>query len=283
MRFLQPPEPDSAEYLRTLGFEKASGRGALKKALELFDPWIDVGDDDPRAILRFTVEALEQWVFNRNTSNEQRGLKMRKVFKKCVIRRSLSSTIDGKRIGDSLPEVQRINIECDFTDIERQYYDHMYADTSSRLFKKSADKQALTWNTTTCRKLCLVTAWLGMGYLLEYKAAKLKKIREHKDNALRFLRDVRAGQNRAKVPKEAQLAVPAKDDTVEIIKKHCTGAPKLRQLLAIIAELVVLQKEKVTIWVNSPFQMEWLDSVSILWLQDSALLIHSHRSSSCVA
>ncbi|KAJ8115193.1 hypothetical protein OPT61_g3101 [Boeremia exigua] len=260
MRFLQPPELESMEHIRSLGIKPKPHEHTLKDILKLFDPW-SVEDDDPRATLRYSVAAIDQWVFHKNTSNEQRGLKMRKVFQKCMLRRSMSSTINGKRIGDCLPEVQRINIECAFTDVERQYYDYMYADTSSRLFKKKGENNALAWNTTTYRKLCLITSWLGLGYLLEYKAAKLKKIREHKDNAVRFLKDVRIGQARVKIPEAQQLPLPKDEDTAKMIQQHCTGSPKLRQLLAIIAELVVLQKEKITVWVNSPFQMEWLDSV----------------------
>ncbi|KAH6633017.1 SNF2 family N-terminal domain-containing protein [Boeremia exigua] len=260
MRFLQPPELSSEEYLRNVGFIKANGSNALKDIIQNFDPWT-VPDDDPRAILRFTVEALEEWVFNRNTTNEQRGLRMRKIFRKCMIRRSLSSTIDGKRIGDSLPEVQRINIQSDFTATERLHHDFLYADTSSTLFKKNINGDALQWNTTTYRKLCLISSWLGMAYLLEYKATKLKKVKEHKNNGYRFLKDVRAGQKRANVPEDRQLPLPDPDDHVSIIRQHCTGSPKLRIFLALVAELVVLQGEKVTVWVNSPFQMEWLDTV----------------------
>lgn len=270
MQFLQPPELEFEDTLQSLGFSNAHGSNALNDVIENFDPW-DVPDDDPRAILRFTAAALEVWVFNRNTTNEMRGLRMRKVFKGCMIRRSLSSTIDGKRIGDSLPEVQRINIECEFTDIERQYYDYMYSDTSSRLFKKDRSGDALAWNTTTYRKICLITAWLGMGYLLEYKATKLKKIRENRGNAIRFLKDVRAGQSRANIAEDNLLPLPEKDDHIKLIQQHCTGSPKLRQLLAMLAEIVVLQGEKVTVWVNNPFQMEWLDTVSILWLQAAGM------------
>lgn len=35
--------------------------------------------------------------------------------------RSLSATVDGKRIGDSLLEIQGLNIENDFTEFERAY------------------------------------------------------------------------------------------------------------------------------------------------------------------
>ena len=265
MRFLQPLELESAKHLRKLGFPKAKGRDALKNVLKMFDPW-SVEDDDPKAILKFTEAALEEWVFHRNTTMEMRGIRMRSVFKGCMIRRSLSSVLNGKRIGDALPDVQRINIECEFTDIERQYYEHMYADTSSRLFKKNSDGGSVAWNTTTYRKLCLITAWLGMAYLLKYKALVLKKIREKKGNAIRFLEDVRAGQARRNVPEEDQCPIPEASDIAKLIELHCTGSPKLRQLLAIAAELVVLQGEKITVWVNNPFQMEWLDSVSSLWL-----------------
>lgn len=121
---------------------------------------------------------------------------MRAVLKELMVRRSFASVADGKRIGDHLPEVQRLNIECDFTPLEREYYEQMYADKSTQLFgkKKAQARTAVTWNTTTYHKLCLITTWLGLFYNLDCKVSKLKKFRANGGSSRTILEDLRKGQ-----------------------------------------------------------------------------------------
>jgi hypothetical protein len=75
---------------------------------------------------------------------------MRQVFGEILLRRSFASTIGGKRIGDSLPCVQRINIECEYTPEERILYDDMYADESYKLFRKKdhLNNTGVAWSTS---------------------------------------------------------------------------------------------------------------------------------------
>ncbi|CAN9186872.1 unnamed protein product [Alternaria alternata] len=104
-----------------------------------------------------------------------KGKRMVRVFKRIMIRRSFASAIDGKRIGDSLPEVQHLTIECDYSPLERQYYETFYMDISSSLVRRVPGKAAVAWNTTSYRKMCLISSWLGFIYLLDYKVPYLKK------------------------------------------------------------------------------------------------------------
>ncbi|KAF2030155.1 hypothetical protein EK21DRAFT_89216 [Setomelanomma holmii] len=126
--------------------------------------------------------------------------------------------------------------------------------------KKTKNAKSVEWNTTTYRKLCLLSSWLGFLYLLNYKASKLSSLRKKKD-ALTILRDLRTFQKRKGIPDGQQIPVNAsadRKDVQQILRYHCTGSPKLRVLLIILAELVVLREEKVLIWVNTPAQSEWL-------------------------
>ena len=72
-------------------------------------------------------------------------------------------------------------------------------------------------------------------------------------NALSILRDDQKGQERLKVPKEKQIPV-SKDTKLNeiqsILRYYCKDSPKLRQLLPILAEIIVLRKEKSLLWVR---------------------------------
>jgi hypothetical protein len=75
---------------------------------------------------------------------------MRQVFGEILLRRSFASTISGKRVGDSLPCRQRINIECEYTPDERILYDAMYADESHKLLRKkdNLNNTGVAWSTS---------------------------------------------------------------------------------------------------------------------------------------
>ncbi|KAI4615926.1 hypothetical protein J4E83_006595 [Alternaria metachromatica] len=119
----------------------------------------DITATDPIAILKFSQEALNVWAFPKKrkgiTSTEQ-GARIINAFKGLMVRRSYASTLNGRRLDKDLPSVQRMVFECEYSPQERQQYDAAYADSSSVLFRKSGS--AVTWSTTTYRKLCLLTS-----------------------------------------------------------------------------------------------------------------------------
>lgn len=90
--------------------------------------------------------------------------------------------------------------------------------------------------------------------------------KEKNVNALTILLDVRTGQKRKKIKENAQIPIDRsykiEDDVQKILHYHCTGSPKLRKLLSILAEVVVLRQKKVLIWVKNQAQSEWLQPVS---------------------
>jgi hypothetical protein len=109
-----------------------------------------------------------------------------------------------------------------------------------------------------------MTSWLGMGYILDYKVNKLKEFHKNNGTAHTPLTAVRAGQILQGVPQDEQLDIPDEEDTTATVKAHCNVSPKLRRLLSLLAEIVVLEGDKVIVWCNSPLQMEWLHFVSII-------------------
>jgi SNF2 family DNA or RNA helicase len=202
---------------------------------------------------------------SKGFGTEEQGRRLAMVLQKIMLRRTQTSILDGIAIAKSLPRVQRSVFECEFTPTERAHYEYMMEDESSKLFKKSKNEKAVEWSTTAYRKWSLLASWLGFEYLLDYKAATLKSRRKNMD-ALSILRDVRKGQERLKIPKAGLLPITKDTKTTEIqkiLEWHCAGSPKLRQLLPLLAEIVVLRKEKALIWVNNPAQAEWLEHVSV--------------------
>jgi hypothetical protein len=107
-----------------------------------------------------------------------------------------------------------------------------------------------------------MTSWLGMGYILDFKVNRLKAFRKANGTAHTLLTAVRAGQELQGVPPNEQLDVPDERDVAAIVQAHCSGSPKLRRLLSLLAEIVVLERDKVIVWCNSPLQIEWLHAVS---------------------
>lgn len=282
MRFLQNPQLGDKQYLLDMGFtekelttgthEKPDDVTFLESTLYQGDPYL-LNDDDPKAPLKYCAEAMDIYLFNKlynkgsNFDTVEQGRRLSQVLKKVMVRRTHSSLLNGVPIGKSLPSVQRMMFECGFTEIEHAYYNFMMQDESTSLFKvkKGKKDKSAEWSTTAYRKWCLLASWLGFQYLLDYKASNLGSKRKNM-SALTILRDVQTGQQRLKVPKEKQLPLPKNtnpENIQKILEQHCTGSPKLRQFLRILAEIVVLRKEKTLLWVNNPAQADWLEHVSL--------------------
>jgi hypothetical protein len=85
---------------------------------------------------------------------------MRMVFAKSMLRRSFASIIDGRDIGDQLPAVQRINIACEYTPLEREHYLFVCNDQSTVILQNQGinyGNDSFVWETTMYCKLRLIT------------------------------------------------------------------------------------------------------------------------------
>lgn len=271
MAMLEPAEDMwEAPYLATLGIKKPPPKSPkVDKDGEpiseddddedFFDPW-EVPDDDHRAILRYTARSITLHVLQSGIDKAVMGVRLRKIFTKCLIRRSYGSMIAGKTIGSNLPPVQTMNVQVEFeTQDERRFYNQAYDDSLKRLFKKGKNEETI-WDTNVYRAMCLMTSWLSFQYLTDYRVKKLREFRKKNGDAFRILKDLRARQLKHGVLDPVK--VPEQDDVQGALELLCKGSPKLRYLLLVIAELVLLKKEKVIIWVYLPAQMEFLEQVS---------------------
>ena len=82
-------------------------------------------------------------------------------------------------------------------------------DTSSSLVRRVSGKAAVVWNTTSYRKMCLISSWLGFICLLDYKVPYLKKFRNNNGDVVTILGDLHKGQVRTKVAEAKRIKVPS--------------------------------------------------------------------------
>ncbi|KAK2865298.1 hypothetical protein FQN49_003714 [Arthroderma sp. PD_2] len=277
---------------------------ALKGFMKRFDPW-EIPSNHPASVLRYTSESVKHHIIKLKDIGEA-GWRMREVLKACMIKRSYGSLVDGQVVGEALPAVQNISVHLEFTPEEQMAYNRVVEECICQNCKKKKKKKTkitmkqdeddeVVWSTPTFRRLSLATSWTEFEFLLHYTAKKLKEFRKNVEFrkgrafALRMLEDI----NRQKRKKSNQIArknarnpeaeqtpeipiysIPLPADIKGILQSHCRGSPKLRYLLQLIAELVVLRQEKLLIFVTLPAQVQWLESVLRLLQLDA----HSYRA-----
>ncbi|KAH7062035.1 hypothetical protein B0J12DRAFT_724161 [Macrophomina phaseolina] len=219
--------------------------------LTRFDPW-DYVDEHPVSILRLTKESYIEHVAKLRASNHERGRRAREVFKSCMLRRTYNSCIDGTRISDDMPVVQHNIIECRLSDEEFPRYKEIFRECMSKLHRKRKDDVVL--DTNVYRQLLLVGTWLNCEHILDYKVNKLREFRKANRSAYDILKDVQSKQKSRRFPPHLTLQLPEPNDKEGILKAFCRGSPKLRALAELIADLVLMRKEKVVVWCTLPAQ-----------------------------
>jgi hypothetical protein len=160
MHYIQNPALHQRTYLQSLGFrpDELAGDDPLEAALAICDPFT-LSDTDPRAALRYCDAALKLHIFNGQDEAEV-GVRMRTVLRKVMLKRSYASTVNGKRVDQDLPAVQRKTIGCSFTPDEEKLYNAIYFEATARLCRLS-DTDGVCWNPSAYRQLCLVTSWIS--------------------------------------------------------------------------------------------------------------------------
>ncbi|OAL72224.1 hypothetical protein A7D00_3222 [Trichophyton violaceum] len=248
---------------------------------EGFDPW-DIESDEPASCLRYTSESVERHIIKGDIRLVDKGERMREVLKACMIKRSYGSLVDGQVVGKALPAVQNISVNLAFTPKEQKIYEGIFGDcvASARSRRRGKNEEGddegndalATLSASKFRRLCLVTTWTEFDHITSSYTAK--KLNERRKNGVLHAHTILCDVNNAKRQRPYQIAdspeglaktqidpLPSKDDTREILRSHCRGSPKLRYLLQLVAELVILRKEKLLIFVTMPAQVLWLESV----------------------
>jgi SNF2 family DNA or RNA helicase len=256
------PSSYTAKHLADLGLSEKSN---------VFSP-----DIDPAAHhLRFTEEAMNKFVLATNVDSEKAGMWLRSVLPELMIRRTLSSCIPfdtGKQIGSDIPPSQRKVIEVKFHPEEAIAYQQFSRPHLRGLFVQSEDDPSrYVWNMKKYRMLTLLSTWLGFQYisntlkagnvtaaltLIRNNPARLidawsAKITSHEtvvENA------VKGFYRRLKRPSEETR----RSARLELLLR---GAPKMRVMLEIIRDQVLLFGEKAIVWVMFPGEQVYVEAV----------------------
>ncbi|EFE36072.1 uncharacterized protein ARB_05009 [Trichophyton benhamiae CBS 112371] len=268
-------DPWSKESLEKLGVFATDAWNTTASSEE-FDPW-DIKSDEPASCLRYTSESVEYHIIKGDISLVTKGERMREVLKACMIKRSYGSLVDGQVVGKALPAVQNISVNLAFTPEEQKIYEGVFGDcmAPARRGRRGKNDARGIISASKFRRLCLVTSWTEFDHIAPSYTAK--KLNDRRKNGVLHAHTILRDINNAKRQRPYHIAeppeslaetqiypLPSEDNIREILQSHCRGSPKLRYLLQLIAELVILRKEKLLIFATMPAQVLWLESVWII-------------------
>ncbi|KAE8164621.1 SNF2 family N-terminal domain-containing protein [Aspergillus tamarii] len=221
-----------------------------------------------------TDEAIETHILSSHLSNYRIvGERMRRVLALLMVRRTIMSTIPfqcGKMIGSDIPGSQKKIVTVKYDEYELSTYKSAEKESRRGLFVRDhQDRKRFFWNSKKLRKLVLIASWLGFIFLSS--SLEVSKI----PAALRLLeRGILVDTWITQVEKKA---VVGKDMTVKDFyrtakaNKHATntarlefllrGSPKMRAMLPIIRDQVLLYKEKAIVWTLYPAEQVYVAAV----------------------
>ncbi|KAL2801674.1 P-loop containing nucleoside triphosphate hydrolase protein [Aspergillus granulosus] len=234
--------------------------------------------DDPKIHLCLTPSAVDKWILQDNLDNVTRGLRMRQVWKSLIIRRTLSSSVGGKRIGNNIPPTQYRMVFVRYSVEERVQYDKWWKQLRRNLFVKTREGQ-LVWNMAKFRELTLITTWLWFRYchhilvkasmrVINTQATKLVLAPQLITKCLKMEQAIAARKREigGDVSEEAFSDIPQSFTDEQCLMLLLRGSPKLRALLNNIQQEVFLHNEKSIVWCTTPSQQAFI----------SAALHHCH-------
>ncbi|KAM0123353.1 hypothetical protein ACHAP3_011196 [Botrytis cinerea] len=215
-----------------------------------FNPFT-LPDDHPGAVLRLTQRAVERWITGPKKDNRNSGHYLSKIWKKVMIRRTYASPNPRhpeKKIAEYIAGWHSRRITCHFDPDEANQYGAYGAEATKKLVQ-ILDNGKLIWNRKHSRQLILLSSWLGFHHVGEYfRAEHISKWKEAKDPLFELVKllhkKIDDGEN--------AFVLPSKDDVTTQLSIVCRGSPKLRALLKMIADLVVLHNRKIVIWCALP-------------------------------
>ena len=151
------------------------------------NPFDDIDDNHPAARLRLTSTAANDYIFNSNIQVAVQGRRLAAIWKVVLIRRTNSSRIpfgNGPSIGESLPRVKSVLLNCTLSLPEYQIYKSQQDKLTNVLIDKASDDKATDnnkprWNLNTHRTLTMLCTALQLpdiDHLFKLKANNTKKI-----------------------------------------------------------------------------------------------------------
>ena len=240
--------------------------------LNPFDESLDSLDsDDPRRDFVVSYDKFKKYVNPKDLDESVRGKRLRRIWSRCVLRRTYGSKVRGVKIGDKLPRCQMLRVTPKFTPAEKIYYNQQAAPHRKNLVCKTADGKRLIYRRDKYRKLVLLSTWTGFADERLEKLIRSKTLSQWAEEGDGIIWE---WYNAAHPEKPVK-----KDDVQTLLQWVLTGAPKLRALLAILDNTLVTNKQKELIWTTFPAQQLLLFGTLRL-LKIDAQLFHAGLSMS---
>ncbi|KAH8746169.1 P-loop containing nucleoside triphosphate hydrolase protein [Hyaloscypha sp. PMI_1271] len=225
----------------------------------------ELADNHPGAILRQSLSYIDKYITSEKNKNytERNSLYLRKVWEQVLIRRTYASPNPAKphqNIGQDLPGLYTRRIVCSFTKEEQEAYDKLAELPMRKLIIKLPHTDQLAWNRKFSRLLTLLSTWIGWHYIEKEYGAKTIVEWKRLDHLLwRFCVMFHRGMRKQGLT--PNFDIPAKDDIAAQLSIICMGSPKIRATLRIIAELVILNNYKLTMWSSLPANQVLLHAI----------------------
>lgn len=218
----------------------------VTKTTKVYEDLEDVAD--PAKVLRPSRHFFYKLINNDKVPTLLRGIRMAALLQSCMIKRTWVSRVNGKLLADHIPASKHRRAICSFTPDEQGIYDQVSANSKKKLFRlqQTGPKAGrIMWNWKHYRMLVLLSTWTGF-FRIEDKltAADVKRLMGGKDlltTIVQWYCQANPGEPFPESP-SGRLALVLK------------GAPKIRALLATIAEVVVKNQEKMVIFATLPAQ-----------------------------
>jgi hypothetical protein len=216
----------------------------------------DLDIEHPAACLCLTRRAMSKWIWGRDVTRYTAGLRLRKAWQMCLLRRTLYSSIPfkgGKMIGEDIPPCKHRVVKARFTREEKALYDKLTPPLYRKLVRKNLKTGKLMWNMAKYRQLSLLTTWLDFRHVHStIKAAGVAAaVRMAQDKTL-FFHWLEIIMKQEGIPFDLDPKNPNDYERVLTLILRCS--PRLRALLPIITEQVLKMKEKAIVWCLFPAQ-----------------------------
>lgn len=178
-----------------------------------------------------------------------KGIRLEKLWEVCLISRRYDSIVPGTndmKIAQYIPDVARKTMTLSFTDDERRVYEDYASVPLKKLIRPMDDNSGrVMWNMKYFRRLLMLSTWFGshhIGHLVQHDS--LGKWRLEANIIHTWLARVKVT--------EPVSPLPAKDNVTEILAVMCRASPKIRMILHVVADKIVLKQRKVIIWCLIP-------------------------------
>ncbi|KAK2809576.1 hypothetical protein FQN50_003629 [Emmonsiellopsis sp. PD_5] len=250
------------------GFQQLLFTPDADKRWEGFDPATDpfLGNPPPDiASLQLTPFAMTRYVWDFTENTKIQGARIGRLWEHCFLRRTLSSCIpfdSSKQIGSDIPMSRYQVIKARFTPSEKEVYDKLTPPLYRRLVRRLADGR-LAWNMAKYRQLVLLTTWLDFRWVHEsVKAANMPlAVRKAKDGTLLFVWMEKVMKDQGL---NFDLDRTSLESKSELLCRILRSSPRLRELIPLIIDMVLHNREKAIIWCLVPVQQVLVAAVLMM-------------------